>query len=201
MNKIFKKFSAALTVAAMFVTVFSGQAFAETVNIYPIADSYVSNDHPNTNYGTSLRLWAEDDFTHELHTLLKFDLNEAVDETNQTPCTNGSADSSYVNMKVDEVSNGGHDVLLVGNNWTETGVTYNNAPSAIDYLDTTVSTEEDSVNDWTNFEVWGGFIEDACENNNGIISFRVVGGTDNAVAWKSRENSTNKPYFSVVIGD
>jgi hypothetical protein len=170
--------------------------------VYPISATYVSSLHPNTNYGNSQRLWTQNDVEKNL-VLLKFDLNQVKSVNGDTPCTLGTYDGTLY-LKVDEVSNGGHE-LYEGDYtpWTESSVTWNNMPRTLSKvsIEKTLSTEEDSVNDWTNFEFMGNSAQAACTSNQGILTLIVKDGSANAIAWKSNEASSNKPYAFFDVGD
>ncbi len=166
--------------------------------------------HRTSNYGTSTKLWAQvdDPVSGDIYTLLKFNLNQNFqvlnDPVTYNPCTLGTTDGT-IYLKVSDVSNGGHELYSLSNNWTETGVKYNDVFSSLTIgqtlLDTTVSTEEDSVNDWTTLAVPGSVLNDACTNNSGIVSFIVSGGSTNAIAWHSRDDTVDRPYIVVTVND
>ncbi|HSW89668.1 MAG TPA: DNRLRE domain-containing protein [Patescibacteria group bacterium] len=207
-----KKYSIAATISALAFAMTPGlvQALDQSVGpIYPIADTYVSSAHPNTNYGTSVRLWSQND-TEQNYSLLKFDLTSAVDTDGNNPCTQyvGTPGGSMY-MKVDAVSDGGHNAWLgETSTWTETGVTWNNMPAIrtinsnpillTDYP--TLSTQEDSVNDWTTFSLLDS-ISNACAYNSGILTVIVKDGSTDAVAWRSSRASSNTPYAYFTVGD
>ncbi|HSW89669.1 MAG TPA: DNRLRE domain-containing protein [Patescibacteria group bacterium] len=203
-----------LTVSAFSFLAVPSLAMATSVGpVYPTAATYVSSAHPSTNYGTSSRLWVQND-TEQNYSILKFDLTQVIKPgTSATPCTNGGSDGELV-MKVDEVSNGGHQVYLgETSTWTESGVTCNNMPAVRNYDypsndgspvllsdNPTASTSEDSVNDWTHIALSGDFTS-ACTYNSGILTMIVKDGGANAIAWKSNDASSEKPYAYFDVGN
>ncbi len=92
-----------------------------TVTFAPVADARVKSTSPSNNYGTSDRLRVRDggpnDDTYESY--LKFDLTGI----GATPL--GSA---LLRLYVTDGSSDGGTLFGVSNNWTETGITWNNRP-------------------------------------------------------------------------
>jgi hypothetical protein len=167
--------------------------------IYPVADAYTTSASPNSAHGTGTRLWVEDDaVAGDQHTYLTFDLSQ-VSLPGSDLCTENSA-GAYLALDVDDTSNGSHELYLsASTSWTESGLKWSNEPGVTGSLiDTSTSTEEDSINDVTIFSIPGSLIDAA--GCTGLISFVIVGGTDNAVAWQSRETA-NDPQLVVDIGD
>lgn len=175
--------------------------------VSPVADTYVASAHGNTNYGTASRVWVDNDATNgTLLTYLKYDVTQSLANGHHA-CEGGifSSSSAFLTLDVDDVSTGGHNVYrTASDSWTETGLTWNNKPaatgSALGSTGATASTEEDSVNDVTIIGIDGTVIDDACANHSGILSVVIADGSDNAVAWKTRETA-NPPTLTVVVGD
>ena len=191
MGKIIASFVLLATLFSFFATPAKAHEF---VVLYPTADAYTSSASPNSAHGTGTRLWVENDAVEgSQHTYLTFDLSQAGSDL----CNYGASSVGLI-MLVDEVSNGGHQIYQAAStSWTEAGLKWTNEPGPTgSSFYTTVSSQEDSVNDLTNFPVPTSIISNA--GCTGLVSFEIVGGSDNAVAWSSRE-TTDKPYLQIVF--
>ncbi len=90
-------------------------------NVYePIADAYVDQAKTSTNYGTKPYLRVKN-ASKDLETYLKFDINDLPS------CA--EVDSSRLGLyATDPGPDGGKVFFPSSNDWTETGITWNNAP-------------------------------------------------------------------------
>ncbi len=175
---------------------------------YPTADTYVSSAHVSSNYGTSNRLWVQND-TEQNYTFLKFDLNDVKTSYGNPLCTEGTAGGTLY-MKVDAVSDGGHRAWLgADSTWTETGLKWNNMPAIrlnayndpIELTTSpTLSAYEDSLSDWT-FVNLADVLGSACQYNDGILTIIIKDGSSDAIAWKSSRATSDLPYAYFNIGD
>lgn len=192
----------ALVFAFGFLAVSQSQVSAnDAAPIYPVADAYTSQSSPNSAHGTGTRLWVEDADVNngDMHTYITFNLAQVGSVNGHTLCDTSSA-GAVLYLDVDDTSNGDHELYLAAStSWTESGLKWSNEPGATgSALSVSESTSEDSINDVTMFFIPGSVIDNA--GCNSLISFVIVGGTDNAVAWQSRE-AIVKPQLVVDIGD
>ncbi len=91
-----------------------------TATLTATADSYVSSGAPGTNRGTSTTLWVDSSPIET--TYLKFDLSAYAGRTIES--------ATLQLTSAENGSTGKQNVKLVANDsWTETGITYSNAPA------------------------------------------------------------------------
>jgi len=94
-------------------------AQTNTQTFTPTADTYVDESTPNTNYGTSTTL--RTDHLPIRHSYLRF----VVTGLNGSPIQ-----SATIRLYANSSNSIGYTVKSLSNNtWTETGITYNNAPA------------------------------------------------------------------------
>lgn len=109
-----------------------------SVTVLPVADSSITNEHPNNNYGTSPWLFLES--TRDIRSYLKFNLPVSL-PTGTSQTTLPDYNRTYVLKVFVLVSDPvGFTVRLTKTNWTESGtgsITYNNRPA---YYDATTPT-------------------------------------------------------------
>jgi PKD repeat protein len=147
----------------------------------PVADAYVSSGSPTRNYGSKSELRVRGGAT-VYESFLRFDLT-------------GLAGSGIVAAKlrlfVTEASDSGGSVHAVSNGWSESTVTYANAPAIGGSPLATAGAA--SVGQWVEFDVtdavWG----------DGSVSFAVASGSSNSVYYTSREGA-NRPQLQVQTG-
>lgn len=83
-----------------------------------VADAYVAGDATTTNYGTATTLRA--DASPDLNSYLRFDVQGLT----------GSVTSATLRIYANSASSTGYTLYAVTDNtWTETGITYSNAPA------------------------------------------------------------------------
>ncbi|MDT0193836.1 DNRLRE domain-containing protein [Arthrobacter sp. AB6] len=121
-------------------SVVSGGGASETVTLTAIADSYVSSRTATTNFGTSTILGVDNSPVEV--TYLKFDLSAYAGRT---------LESATLQLRsARSGSKGTQNVKLVGiDDWSETGITYNNKPP----LGTTIGTLVGPTTTNTNYSV------------------------------------------------
>jgi PKD repeat protein len=147
----------------------------------PVADAYVSSGSPTRNYGSKSELRVRGGAT-VYESFLRFDLT-------------GLAGSGIVAAKlrlfVTEASDSGGSVHVVSNSWTESTVTYANAPAIGGSPLATAGPA--SAGQWVEFDVtdavWG----------DGSVSFAVVSASSNSLYYSSREGA-NRPQLQVQTG-
>jgi hypothetical protein len=159
-----------------------------TLTFSPTADSYVSNMSGNTNYGTATVVKVREGTAESpttWHTYLMF---------NVTGIT-GTITDVKLRLFVTDASSDGGSVYSVATGWTETGLTYNNAPpisgSALGAAGTTV------LGTWVEISIGPGAI-----TGNGTFAFALKSATANTnnAAYNSREAGSNPPQLVVTFG-
>jgi PKD repeat protein len=159
---------------------------AGSLTFTPTADSYVSNLSGNTNYGTATAVKVREGTPESpttWHTYLMF---------NVTGIT-GPVSNVKLRLYVTDASTDGGAVYSVSTIWTETGLTYNNAPvisgSSLGSTGTTV------LGTYVEINLGAGAI-----TGNGIYSFALKSASINNAAYNSREAGTNPPQLVVTFG-
>jgi len=155
------------------------QPTGEKVNFVTSADSRVSEDNTSKNYGTENFLRVRND-SKDWRSYLKFNVSGLTG----TP--------KSVKLRI-FANNGGPDagtLYSVSNSWTETGITWRNAPVMSLAIAKSVT---GSVNDqsWVEFDITSRV------RSNGTYSFGLVSNDDNSVYFSSREGK-NKPVLVIV---
>jgi hypothetical protein len=156
------------TIIATTSTIAAAQEYTAT----PVADAYVSQANPNTNYGVSTALFARNYSPSSLVSLIRFDIeNPAEIKTARLFLYYSSG--TVANVDLYETARG----------WDETGITWNNAPASEGYI-TTLET----VSNWNSVDVTG-----AIRNNKGLFIRRP----DNSItiAPFSSRQSAQSPYL------
>lgn len=154
----------------------------------PVADAFVrGGSYDSVNYGTSnlLRVKDSSNETYSRKTYLKFDLSDIKSVEGSTLRIYGrnSQDTSTFDLKAYGVTDNG---------WTETGITWSNAPAR-------QSTEEDTavVNDEWKYYEWdvSSFVQSQLSNDVQTITLVVEGVNDQDVMFYaySREDTLNNP--------
>jgi parallel beta-helix repeat protein len=134
-------------------------------------DSYIRETNVNSNYGTSLQLWADGDTGASYETYLKFSVS-GITGTIQSATLRIYATSSTVD---------GPTVYATTNDWTETGLTWNTRPAR------TSSELEDEATIATG--VWVEYNVTAVITSDGTYSFALVPTSTDAVSFSSREGN------------
>jgi hypothetical protein len=104
---------------------------AQSTTYLPSADAYVRSDAPDTNYGTSTRLRADQSPTAVSY--LRFDLSGSGPVTNATLRLYSLTDAPTHGISVNKVDS---------NAWSEDGITYSKAPAVGDVVDTSGTLED-----------------------------------------------------------
>jgi hypothetical protein len=150
-----------------------------------IADAYVDAKSKNTNYGSSVELRADLDAVRISY--LRFDVtgigqSTVVGARILTDVASGSSSGS---------DRGGVLHFLSPHGWDEDTVTYSTRPS-VDGPEL-ASVGRVSAGDTVAFDV------SAVVRGDGIHDFALLGGSDDAVAYRSRESSSGAPRLVVTL--
>ncbi len=162
------------------------------VSLIPVADSYTNNAsaHIGTNYGTKVDMYVRNRNSWGYASYLKFDLSQFSTIHSAILRINGgnSTDSSLVSI----------NVLAAGDNWTETGVNFSNAPATIGVplgnilMSDTVKYYELDITSYASVETFGDKIL--------TVVLQSANLDDDNAKLNTREADTGKPEL-VVIGD
>jgi PKD repeat protein len=158
-----------------YVNVASGKAFAAA------ADARTSSGSPNTNYGGSSELRARGGAT-VYQSYLRFD---------PTGLAGSGVVSAKLRLFVTGASDSGGSAYRVSNGWTESGLTFTNAPVIGGAPLSSVGPA--SVGQWVEFDVTGAV------GGDGSVSFGLASASSDSVSYSSREGS-NPPQLLVWTG-
>ncbi len=153
-----------------------------TVNYNPTADTYVASDRPTTNFGTATIL-AIDGSPIEL-AYMKFNLSTLAGKT---------INSAYLRLKI---VNGGSQATQIykiadTTSWSETGMTYNNRPTASTTITSTTGGPDAT---WMQANV----LSAVNAKKGGTLAIRIETSTNtDGLDVKSRE-TTEKPTLVVT---
>jgi hypothetical protein len=147
-----------------------------TATFTPIADAYVNEVTPTTNYnGTSLRV----DGSPVLRSFLKFDLRSLV----------GTVTKATMRVYPTSSQTTGHDVRSVSDtSWSETGITHGTAPATGSVVG---SSGRITAGAWTEVDVT------SLVTGPSLVALALTTTGLTAVAYSSREAATNKPQLVV----
>jgi PKD repeat protein len=159
---------------AGFITVGGTLAFA---TFAPSADAYVTSSNPTKNYGTNIALRVRAP-SNAYRSYLTFTTSGLV----------GTVRSATLRVFVTDASPVGGTVYSVANGWTETGITWNNAPA----LGAAVGTAGATTNGtWKEIDLGSAI------GGNGTFSVAIASTSTNSAYYSSRQGS-NPPQL--VIG-
>jgi hypothetical protein len=164
---------------------------ASPATLYPIADSYVFNNNPNTNYGTAgtLVVRYNSGGQHENETaFLKFDLSVLPEGAVIT--------QAYLHLLKSGAGTPNFDAYAVADDsWTETGITFNNQP--------TVGASKSTIfSEGSNWYRWDITTYAAAEfgTSNKLLSIEIKATTSLNIAFLSRETTgtASDPYLVIT---
>jgi chitodextrinase len=151
-----------------------------TVTFNPLADSYVNEEKPETNYGSSPFLRA--DSFPDLHTYLRFSVNKL----NGFPIVR-----ARLRVYVNSFSNSGLNLQLVPDStWDEKTINFNNAPELGSIIATTPPV---SAETWVEFDVTTSL------RGEGIYSFAITTASHKAIGFSSLESDVNMPQLIIDL--
>jgi hypothetical protein len=160
--------------AATYTATFS--ATGSSTTLVPVADAEIRSNQPTKNFGAlptlAIRNGAQRSY-------LRFNV----------PTLNGTVTGARLRLFVTNASTAGGSVFIVGNGWTETGITWNNAPPISGNSLGTAGAA--TIGTWVEFNVTS-----AVASGN-PVSFAVSGGSTNAVEYSSR-SGTQAPQLVIT---
>lgn len=154
------------------------QAASSTLN--PTADAYVDSSMPTVNFGglTALRV----DGSPFVRSYLSFDLSRV----------SGTITQADLRVYATTASTSGVSVWGVNNTaWTETGITYDNAPAAGRTVATSAAVTAGS---WLEFDVT------SLAAGNELVSLGLSTAGPTAISLASRESGANAPQLIITTG-
>ena len=171
---------AALLLATASLTLGAPVAHAATITLSPVADSYVRADQPTVNFGTATSLRVDNDPVSVSY--LKFDVQGLTTAPTRATLKVVSPISSTTPINAKSVAD---------TTWTETGVTYNNAPAV---GQTPVASDTPTTtNDVLSFDVT------SLVGGNGLVSIALDTTSSTSKSPPSRENPTVEYRPQLVV--
>ncbi len=168
--------------AAGILTILTTNSTATATNytFTPVADAFVMSNRATSNYGQYLYLGT--DVSPEMISYLRFDVQNL----------DGAVESATLRLYASNNSSDGIDVQEVADtSWGETTITYNNAPTVGNFID---SSGPLTVDTWIEIDVSSYVTQE------GLVSFALT-TTDsvNRLEFDSRE-ATNQPELVINTG-
>lgn len=158
-------------------TTYTATYTSSGLSFTPIADADILSNQANKNFGTqqdlSIRL-------NRSRAYLKFTV---------TGLSGAPASATLRLWVTDGGSNGGSVYSIANTTWTETGITWNNAPAVSGSPLSSIGTA--TAGTWVEFNL-GSVI-----TGNGTYTFAISGGNNDAVEYASRE-TTNDPALFIT---
>jgi hypothetical protein len=148
-----------------------------TLTFTPVADAYVYQSKPTTNYGTSnlLRI----DGSPIMRSYLRFNIQGV----------NGIITRVTLQVYANSASSSGYNIGNVANNtWTESTINYNNAPSIGSSVGSSGSF---AAGTWTSVDIT------SLVTGNGTLNLGLYTTSSTAISLNSRQASTNVPQLIV----
>jgi trimeric autotransporter adhesin len=164
-----------------FITVGTSGGGGGTLTFTPIADAYVVQDKPNNNYGTATTLRVRFTSSQTHYAYLRFDVSGLA----------SSVSSAKLRLYVTDPSWDGGSVYSVSSSWTESGITWSNAPAITG--SPLGSTGAVATGAWVEVDVTSAVA------GNGSVSFALRSGASDSALYSSREGS-NPPQLVVTTG-
>jgi len=144
------------------------------------ADSYVESSNPSTNYGSATQIRA--DGSPDVHSYLRFNVQGL----------SGAVTSATLRVYANSSVTAGYDARSVSDNtWTESGITYNNAPPVGSVLG---SSGNVNSNTWTSVNVTSYI------TGNGTYNLGLTTSGSTALSLASRESGANAPQLVIQTG-
>jgi hypothetical protein len=143
----------------------------------PVADAYVYESNPTTNYGSSTLLRA--DGSPIMRSYLRFNVQGV----------SGTITRVTLRVYANSASTLGYNIGNVTNNtWTESTITYNNAPAIGSSVGSSGSF---GAGVWTTVNVT------SLVTGNGTLNLGLYTSSSTAISFNSRQASTNPPQLIV----
>jgi hypothetical protein len=149
---------------------------ARTFTFTAAADSYINESSPTTNYGTATQIRV--DGSPLVRSFIRFNVQNVT----------GRITRVTLRVYANSASTAGYDVRNVTGTWSETTVTYNNAPS---FGTAISSSSRPSAGAWTSVDLT------SLVTGNGAYNIALTTAGSTAVSLASRESGTNAPQLII----
>ncbi len=147
----------------------------------PSADAYVNSGSPSSNYGSATAL--RQDASPDLHSYMRFNIQNV----------SGSATSAILKIYTNSSSSIGYQVRSVADNtWTESGITYSNAPA----YSSTVTGQSNAITSGT----WVSIDITPLVTGNGSLNLALATTSTTTLSLASRETGANAPQLIIQVG-
>jgi len=151
-----------------------------TTTFTSTADSYVDSSNASTNYGSATQIRV--DGSPDVRSYLRFNVQGL----------SGTVTSATLRVYANSALSAGYDAHGVSDNsWTESGITYNNAPPQGSVIGSSGSV---SSNTWTSVNVT------AYITGNGTYNLGLATTNSTALSLASRESGANAPQLVIQTG-
>lgn len=168
-----------------YITVGAAEPPGQTLTLVPDADAKVRSSTPTRNYGTLTDLQVRLGNTTTPHTYrsyLKFTVRGL----------SGPPASAKLRLWVTDATKDGGVLHAVSNDWTETGITWNDAPAIAGTPLANVGSV--ALNSWKEIDVGAAITGD------GTYSFAIMEGTSSDSALYSSREAVNGPQLVLAPG-
>jgi len=159
-----------------------------TLTLAPIADTHVKTDRATANYGTQDYVRVRETSTVDYDTYFKFDVSGTGGQVTSATLWLYSYDGGPDGGTIYAASN---NYLSSGTPWTETGLTWNNAPGMGTPL---YSVGNVDTNSWAAWDVTAAIPGD------GTYSFGLSNHDGNSVFYYTKEAANFQPYLEITLG-
>jgi Calx-beta domain/Glycosyl hydrolase family 99/Calcineurin-like phosphoesterase len=168
---------------------FAGNASAATQTFTPVADAYVREDAPSSNFGSGTTLHVDSSPTRRSY--LRFDLSSLPAGSTIT----GGTLRLYVSYDCSASSPGWEVSTLADNSWQESAITYANAPTSLS--GPLANPGGWTACGWTQAQLPPGSLPTIGLNTDGLNSYVVTTPSSSHKEVHSRENA-NSPELVVT---
>jgi hypothetical protein len=148
-----------------------GQPSTATLTITAVADARVAEANPSTNYGTSRSLRVDGAGDPDVETYLRFTVTGV----------SGTVQSARLRLYATVRTTNGPLAYAASDNWSETGITWNNRPARISSA--TDNRGAIGANMWVEFDVT------PLVTGNATYSFALVPDSSDGINFSSRQGS------------
>jgi PKD repeat protein len=168
-----------------YITVTAPPPPGSSVTLLPVADAKVRSSTPDRNYGTTtdLQVRLENPSTpHTFRSYLKFAVSGLA----------GPVTSAKLRLYVTDPTKDVGSLYTVSNLWSETGITWTNAP--LIGGNPLASVRAVTANTWLDIDLGSAI------SGNGEYSFALKEGTVSDSAFFSSREGANKPQLVLTVG-
>lgn len=151
-----------------------------TFTFTSVADSYVESSNPSINYGSATQIRV--DGSPDVRSYLRFNVQGL----------SGAVTSATLRVYANSSASAGYDAHSVSDNtWTESAITYNNAPPVGNVLGSSGSVNS---NTWTSVNITSYI------TGNGTYNLALTTSGSTAISLASRESGANAPQLVIQTG-